>query len=146
VSFLPNSSGDQERLDAELILRASLRHPDLTSVIDGTSRREGIQLSEQEGEVHLRIPGNLAPARGAEIEEAIWENLHFASHLRTERLGEFTIGTELHRSDSLALVQLLILYHVLTARHLVSLGAGSARDFDSNGVEELLSSGDPAAS
>ena len=52
----------------------------------------------------------------AEIEETIWERLHFASHLRTERLGEFTIGTELHRSESLALVQLLILYHLVTAR------------------------------
>lgn len=45
-----------------------------------------------------------------EIEEAIWERMHFARHLRSERLGEFTLGTELHRSESLALVQLLILY------------------------------------
>ena len=57
--------------------------------------------------MHLRIPGNLDPALGAEIEEAIWDDLHFASHLRTERLGEFTIGTDLHRSESLALIQLL---------------------------------------
>ena len=41
--------------------------------------------------------------------------MHFASHLRP-RLGEFTVGTELHRSESLALVQLLILYHLVTAR------------------------------
>ena len=71
--------------------------------------------------------------------------MHFASHLRQQALGEFTIGTELHRSDSLALVQLLILYHVLTARHLVSLGAGSPRDFESSVLEELLSSEEPAA-
>ena len=30
------------------------------------------------------------------------------SHLRIRGLGEFTVGTDLHRSDSLALVQLLI--------------------------------------
>ena len=47
--------------------------------------------------------------------------MHFARHLRTERLGEFTIGTELHRSDSLALVQLLVLYHLVTARAAVAL-------------------------
>ncbi len=57
-----------------------------------------------------------------EIEETIWERLHFASHLRTDRLGEFTIGTELHRSESLALIQLLILYHLVTGRAAVALG------------------------
>ena len=45
--------------------------------------------------------------------------MHFASHLRSERLGEFTIGTRLHRSDSLALVQLLVLYHLVTAREKI---------------------------
>ena len=48
--------------------------------------------------------------------------MHFASHLRSERLGEFTIGTELHRSESLAIVQVLVLYHLVTARASVALG------------------------
>ena len=43
------------------------------------------------------------------------------------RLGEFTIGTELHRSESLALVQLLILYHLVTARAAVALGGEGTR-------------------
>lgn len=39
----------------------------------------------------------------------IWAGLHFASHLRSDRLGEFTtVGTDLHRSESLAPTQLLI--------------------------------------
>ena len=45
---------------------------------------------------------------------------------------------------TLALVQLLILYHVLTAMHRVSLGAGSARDFEPSVLEELLASEEPA--
>jgi hypothetical protein len=45
---------------------------------------------------------------------------HFASHLRSERLGEFTAGTELHRSDSLAIVQLLVLSHLVTVRAKVA--------------------------
>lgn len=61
-----------------------------------------------------------------EIEEAIWERMHFASHLRSERLGEFMLGAELHRSESLALVQLLILYHLVTARASLALGAERA--------------------
>ena len=58
----------------------------------------------------------------------IWSSLHFASHLRSERLGEFTIGTDLHRSESLALIQLLILYHLFTATASAALdGIGGAR-------------------
>jgi hypothetical protein len=37
-------------------------------------------------------------------------------------LGEYTIGMDLHRSESLALVQLLILYHLVTGRAAVALG------------------------
>jgi hypothetical protein len=53
--------------------------------------------------------------------------MHFASHLRSERLGEFTVGTELHRSESLAVVQVLVLYHLVTARAAVALGSANAR-------------------
>ena len=63
----------------------------------------------------LHIPGGIERGRAEAIEETIWGRLHFARHLRPARLGEFTIGTELHRSESLALIQLLILYHLFTA-------------------------------
>ena len=53
--------------------------------------------------------------------------MHFASHLRSERLGEFTIATELHRSESLAIVQVLVLYHLVTARASVALGGAGSR-------------------
>ena len=53
--------------------------------------------------------------------------MHFASHLRSERLGEFTIGTQLYRSESLALVQLLVLYHLVTAAPPWRWVAGRAR-------------------
>jgi phosphoribulokinase len=129
VSFIPNSSGDQEQLDAELVLRSSLRHPDFRSVLDGEAdAKDGIRIREEEGETHLRIPGGLERERAAAIEEMIWEGLHFASHLRSERLGEFTIGTDLHRSESLALIQLLILYHLFTATASAALGGSGTRE------------------
>ena len=56
--------------------------------------------------------------------------MHFATHLRARRLGEFTIGTDLHRSESLALVQLLILYHLVTAKATVALGGDGLRSAD----------------
>jgi phosphoribulokinase len=79
-------------------------------------------MSERGAERRVRIPGDIEAERATEIEEAIWDRLHFATHLRSQRLGEYTIGMDLHRSESLALVQLLILYHLLTGRAAVALG------------------------
>ena len=128
VSFLP-SSGDQEHLDAELVLRPTLKHPDFRSVLDGEADADGgIKITELGDEMHLNIPGRLERERAEAIEEMIWSSLHFASHLRSERLGEFTIGTDLHRSESLALIQLLILYHLFTATASAALdGIGAPR-------------------
>jgi phosphoribulokinase len=139
VSFQPAAAvGDQEHLDCKLTLRDSLPHPDLSGVIDG-SGDDGLVLTEKPGRVQeLRVPGRLPHERATRIEEAIWERMHFARHLREQRLGEFTIGTELHRSDSLAVVQLLILYHLVTAREVVSRGHGSHRDFDLDALGALV--------
>jgi phosphoribulokinase len=128
VSFLSGEGADQERLDAELVLRPTLRHPDFRSVLDGEADAgDGIGIAEEDGTTHLRIPGRLEGERARAIEEMIWQGLHFASHLRSDRLGEFTIGTDLHRSESLALIQLLILYHLFTATASVALGGDGTR-------------------
>ena len=111
------------------MLRPTLRHPDFRSVLDGEAdAKGGIRITEADGELHLRIPGRLDRERAEAIEEMIWEGLHFASHLRSERLGEFTIGTDLHRSESLALIQLLILYHLFTATASAALGGIGTRE------------------
>ena len=124
VSFQPGGRGDQEHLDAEIVLRKGLVHPDLSEFVDA---EKGLTLEESENEHKLFVPGDIDPARGAEIEEAVWARMHFASHLRSERLGEFTVGTELHRSESLAVVQVLVLYHLVTARAAVALGSEGTR-------------------
>ncbi len=126
VSFQPGEREDQEHLDAVLHLRETLPHPDLSEVVSADPD-DGLRLIERPEEVELRVPGTIDPERAHEIEEVIWERMHFASHLREQRLGEFTIGTQLQRSDSLAVVQLLIFYHVVTARAVVALGGKSAR-------------------
>ena len=48
--------------------------------------------------------------------------MSFASHLRVRRLGEFTVGTDLRRSDSLALVQVILLYHLVSLRAAMAVG------------------------
>ena len=126
VSFLPlDEDEDQTHHDAELLLGDGLPHPDLSPFVNG--QPDGVQLIEGKRERILRIPGRMDPEHAAAIEEAIWERMHFATHLRARRLGEFTIGTELYRSESLALVQLLILYHLVTAKATVALGGDGTR-------------------
>jgi phosphoribulokinase len=140
VSFQPSQNDDPEHLDCKLTLRDTLPHPDLTG-IDG---EDGLTCVEKPGCQELYVPGRIEPERASQIEELIWVRMHFARHLRQQRLGEFTVGTELHRSDSLALVQLLILYHLVTARAVISLGGDSARDFDLSALDDLVASGESA--
>jgi phosphoribulokinase len=125
VSFEPGTRGDQSHLDAQIVLRKGLVHPDLSEFAEDGGK--GVTVDESDTEHRLFVSGDIDPARGAAIEEAVWERMHFASHLRSERLGEFTVGTELHRSESLAIVQVLVLYHLVTARATVALGGEGTR-------------------
>ena len=134
VRFAPHAGADERdaadatHFDAHLLLRPGLPHPDLSDVVgDGD---DGLQLLAAGEDQDLRVPGRLTPAQALELEERIWEHMHFASHLRSERLGEFTLGTDLHRSDSLAIVQLLVLYHLVTARARIALGGPEAATRD----------------
>ncbi len=124
ISFQPGE--DSEKLDAELTLSEGLPHPDMSVLLE-EGGKHGITLEKERSGAHrLFIPGDLDPERGAATEEAIWEKMQFAQQLRTDRLGEFTIGDEKHRSESLAIVQVLILYHLVTAKAAVAVGGDEA--------------------
>jgi phosphoribulokinase len=120
VSFRTRHGVDATHLDAEIVLRDSLPHPDLAPLVDDTD--DGPSLERREREILLKIPGDISPAHAALIEEAVWERMSFASHLRVRRLGEFTVGTDLLRSESLALVQVILLYHLVCARAAQAVG------------------------
>ena len=108
VAFRAGAALGLADLDVDVILRDTLPHPDLSGLIDG--RPGGPTLLEREHESLVRIPGDLDPEHAAALEESIWDRMSFASHLPIRRLGEYTVGTDLRRSDSLALVQLILLY------------------------------------
>ena len=138
ISFMPGDRGDPEHLDARIAMRPGIVHPELSRVVGGGSAvgarsgvvgggSNGIALTTRGSESSLWVPGTISAERSADIEEAVWDRMHFASHLRTERLGEFTVGTALHRSEPLAITQLLVLYHLVTARAAIALGAEHAR-------------------
>lgn len=125
ISFKEGAAGDTRMLDAELRLRETLPHPDFAQVIGKDAR--GISITQRNTESVVQIAGDIDREQAAQIEEMVWEKLHFASHLRSDRLGQFTVGNDLERSESLALVQLLILYHLVTAKAAVALGGEGAR-------------------
>src|SRR3954452_2797432 len=120
VSFHTGDRGDPRRLDAEVVLRDTLPHPDLAPLVDDTD--DGPSLERGERELLLRIPGDIDPDHAALLEEAVWERMSFASHLRVRRLGEFTVGMDLLRSESLALVQVILLYHMVSGPAALAVG------------------------
>jgi phosphoribulokinase len=75
----------------------------------------------------LWLSGTINPLDSQAIQTIVWDEMRFADHLRTKRLGEFTIGTELHRSETLAITQLLVLYQLVKARAAIVLGARGIR-------------------
>jgi phosphoribulokinase len=146
ISFIPGQSQDPAQLDAHLFLRESLPHPDLTGVIGDGADADDLTLTEHSGEQELRIPGTMSAGRAVQLEEAIWDRMQFASHLRTQRLGEFTIGSDLYRSEALGLTQLLLLYHLATARAVIALGGQSARAINQPTTGSSVPDPVPAAS
>jgi phosphoribulokinase len=122
VCFQAGAHDDPDHLDAVLTLRDGLPHPDLSSLADEHGS-DPIPVEQGSSERKIHIPGDIDRDRGAAIEEAIWEQMHFARHLRTEQLGMFAVGTdEAHRSESLAITQVLILYHLVTAKATAAVG------------------------
>jgi len=137
VGFRPRA-GDPAHLDAEVVLRDTLPHPDLAPLLDEGPDSPSIEA--RDGELLLRIPGDIDPEHAAVLEEAVWERMSFASHLRVRRLGEFTVGTDLLRSESLALVQVILLYHLVSARaaHAAGRPHGRVEPLRSGGADTAL--------
>src|SRR3954468_21634819 len=70
---------DSTHLDAHLLLRPGLPHPDRSGG-GGDAPEQGLSLVGADGEQALRVPGRLPAATALGLEERIWEHMHFASH------------------------------------------------------------------
>lgn len=101
-------------LSAELVLRPTIRHPDLTSVLADTERR-AIHLKLRRDEDGrpvdaLHIHGYAPSAESQVMQKAIWSQLGVDAGDPPETLGDLGGG---ERSEPLAITQLLLLYHLL---------------------------------
>ena len=126
VIFHPEEEGEEdfEHLACDLRLREGLDHPDFAPLCDADV---GITLEQGPDHELLHIPGHIDPEQGHQLEEMIWDRMHFARHLQSEEIGRFEAGDQMLRSESLALVQLILFYHLVTAKAIVALGSDGAR-------------------
>ncbi|MHB1711982.1 MAG: phosphoribulokinase, partial [Acidimicrobiales bacterium] len=121
VRFAPIAErGEDERsaLSATVLLRPTAPHPDLSTILSEDTR-EAIHLKlirDDDGKpvdaLHIHAYATRDTTR--RVEEAIWESLGIDDEL-PEHLGEVEPGL---RSEPLAMVQLILLYHLLLARQL----------------------------
>ena len=124
VRFYPPAGVTPEEADGHLnvrlVLRPTIPHPHFAEVLEG--RTDGtpirLKLGRDEGRPveFLEIDGDVAPKEAEELERLIWRHMPDRVELHPERLGVYQDGLAEKRSDPLALVQLLIAYHLLTAR------------------------------
>lgn len=112
----PENAGPN--LNAQLVLRPTIPHPDLSYLIDGTHQASTdihLRLGRDGGRPvdFLEIAGNVIAQNAIRLEEAIWGHLPDLRPVREDQFGDYQDRTEVKHSHPLALTQLLITYHLL---------------------------------
>jgi phosphoribulokinase len=101
-------------LSAELLLRPTIRHPDLSGVLAGSGQSMHLKLTRDEDGRPvdaLHVHGYVPREDSRMLEKAIWTGLGEGTEL-PGFLGELDGG---QRSEPLAITQLLLLYHLIEA-------------------------------
>jgi phosphoribulokinase len=101
-------------LSAELLLRPTIRHPDLSAVLAESGHSMHLRLTRDEDGRPvdaLHVHGYVPREESQILEKAIWAGLGEGAGM-PKSLGELGCG---QRSEPLAITQLLLLYHLLEA-------------------------------
>lgn len=119
VRFAPIAGRDDPPgtpLSAELMLRPSIRHPDLAAVVaPGSGRAMHLKLTRDvDGRPvdTLHVHGYVPREESLTLEKAIWSSLDALEETAPECLGVLGPDT---RSEPLAITQMLLLHHLLGA-------------------------------
>jgi len=122
VRFHPDEGIEPENagpnLNAQLVLRPTIPHPDLSYLIEGTPHAPTdirLQLGRDGGRPvdFLEIAGSVSADNAIRLEDAIWDHLPDLRSVREDQFGDYQDQTEIRHSHPLALSQLLITYHLL---------------------------------
>ena len=101
-------------LSAELLLRPTIRHPDLSGVLAGSGESMHLKLARDEDGRPvdaLHVHGYVPHEDSRLLEKAIWASFGESAE-PPEILGELEGG---QRSEPLAITQLLLMYHMIEA-------------------------------
>lgn len=119
VRFAPIAGRDDPPdtpLSAELVLRPTIRHPDLSRVLgDGDQHAIHLKLTrEVDGRPvdTLHVHGHAPGEESLVVKKAIWSRLGVDAGDPPDTLGRVSKD---HHSEPLAITQLLLLYHMLDA-------------------------------
>jgi phosphoribulokinase len=121
IRFAPvpgRGPGGDGSLSAEILLRPTIGHPDLSHVLTDDDRRTvHLKLIRDAGGRPvdaLHVHGHAPREDSRIVEKAIWEQLSFDhGTVLPDTLGQYAPG---RRSEALAIAQLLMLWHLLEAR------------------------------
>jgi len=108
-------------LNARVVLRPTIPHPDFSDFIDDSEDAKekclSLSLGRDDGRPvdFLNIAGHTPPDMAKKMEDIIWDHLPGLEHLRNTVIGEYQDGLENKVSYPLGLTQLLITYHLLYA-------------------------------
>lgn len=122
ICFWPPETDKEEtgsHLNASLVLRPTLPHPDLSDVLEQGGNGIHMELDRDMGLPvdRLEIDGNISDEKAKCLEDLLWRHIPGEHHhLRHDGIGDITGTTgEKLRSHPLALTQLLVAYHLLKA-------------------------------
>jgi phosphoribulokinase len=120
------SRSTDEHLSVRIVERATLPRLNLEGALGKPCEGFCVTSGDDEDETVLEIDGTIRPSTVRQLEDQIWA--HFDTrhqhlrHLGPDQFGEFTDGVlRTHHSDPLALVQLLLVHRILSARRSMLL-------------------------
>jgi phosphoribulokinase len=124
VSFYPSEmsrleQSDDAHLNVRLTLYGTLPHPDLSEVIaEDRSGCARATLGRENGRAveYLEIDGAIPDEAAAALERCILDHLDACGAAPLEDLGQYK-DPQIRHSHPLALTQLLLVYHMLHAKH-----------------------------
>lgn len=119
----PDGASDSAHLSMRMVLRPTLPHRDLREVADEAQANGchsvSLDLGRDQGSGApvdvLSVSADISSEETAYVEDLLWKRMNFDHHLERADIGTFLEGNRERHSDSLAIAQLFIAYHLLNA-------------------------------
>jgi phosphoribulokinase len=111
---------DSAHLSMHVMLRPTISHRDITDIAE-KAIAEGcssisLKMGAREGSPdELLVSASITREETAHVESLLWERMDFDHHLERSDIGTFVEGNRRRHSDTLAIAQLFIAYHLLDA-------------------------------